>query len=130
MNGHTTYLRHVGQLKEGGAIGVSLFFLVQSYKCQSGGLNEVVRKQCTALMVFRTKDTAELDDIASSVAGEIDRPTFDQVYGAAVGDGGAGTWRYSCVGGCDFDLCVACIAQVRRGCARSQEAGRGGGCPW
>ena len=37
--------------------------------------------------VFRTKDAAELDDIASSVAGEIDRPTFDRVYGAAIGDG-------------------------------------------
>ena len=66
---------------------MSLFFLVQSYKCQSGGLNKVVRNQCTALMVFRTKDAAELDDIASSVAGEIDRPTFDRVYGAAIGDG-------------------------------------------
>eukprot|EP00966_Prymnesium_polylepis_P216179 5004447-Prymnesium_polylepis.1 len=40
-------------------------------------------------MVFRTKDAAELDDIASSVAGEIDRPTFDRVYGAAIGDGTA-----------------------------------------
>ena len=46
----------------------------------------MVRNQCTALMVFRTKDAAELDDIASSVAGEIDRPTFDRVYGAAIGD--------------------------------------------
>ena len=87
LNGLATYSRHVGQLKEGGAIGVSLFFLVQSYKCQSGGLNKVVRNQCTALMVFRTKDAAELDDIASSVAGEIDRRTFDRVYGAAIGDG-------------------------------------------
>ena len=87
LNALATYSRHVGQLKEGGAIGVSLFFLVQSYKCQSGGLNKVVRNQCTALMVFRTKDAAELDDIASSVAGEIDRPTFDRVYGAAIGDG-------------------------------------------
>jgi hypothetical protein len=89
LNALATYSRHVGQLKEGGAIGVSLFFLVQSYKCQSGGLNKVVRNQCTALMVFRTKDAAELDDIASSVAGEIDRPTFDRVYGAAIGDGTA-----------------------------------------
>ena len=51
-------------------------------------VNKVVRNQCTALIVFRTKDAAELDDIASdSVAGEIDRPTFDRVYGAAIGDG-------------------------------------------
>ena len=40
LNGLATYSRHVGQLKEGGAIGVSLFFLLQSYKCQSGGLNK------------------------------------------------------------------------------------------
>ena len=52
LNGLATYSRHVGQLKEGGAIGVSLFYLIQSYKCQSGGLNKVVRNQCTALMVF------------------------------------------------------------------------------
>ena len=33
LNGLATYSRHVGQLKEGGAIGVSLSFLIQSYKC-------------------------------------------------------------------------------------------------
>ena len=52
LNGLATYSRHIGQLKEGGAIGVSLFFLVQSYKCQAGGLNKVVHNQCTCLMVF------------------------------------------------------------------------------
>jgi len=87
LNGLATYSRHIGQLTKGGSIGVSLYFLIQSYKCQSGGLNKVVRNQCTALMVFRTKDAAEVDDIASSVSGEIDRPTFDRVYTAAIGDG-------------------------------------------
>ena len=87
LNGLATYSRHIGQLKEGGAIGVSLFFLVQSYKCQAGGLNKVVRNQCTCLMVFRTKDQAEQDDIADSVAGEIDRVTFNRVYDEAIGDG-------------------------------------------
>ena len=33
LNGLSTYSRHVGQLKEGGAIGVSLFFMIQSFKC-------------------------------------------------------------------------------------------------
>ena len=87
LNGLATHSRHVGQLQEGGAIGVSLFLLVQSFKCQSAGLNKCVRNQCTAMMVFKTKDMAELDDIASSCAGEVDRETFDRVYEQAIGDG-------------------------------------------
>ena len=87
LNGLATYSRHVGQLKEGNAIGVSLFLLIQSFKCQSGGLNKVVRNQCTAMMIFRTKDAAELDDIADSVCGEIDKPSFMRVYNEAIGDG-------------------------------------------
>lgn len=87
LNGLATYSRHVGQLKEGGSIGVSLFLLIQSFKCQSGGLNKVVRNQCTAMMVFRTKDAAEMEDIADSCAGEIDKATFMRIYEEAIGDG-------------------------------------------
>ena len=38
-------------------------------------------------MVFRTKDQAEQDDIADSVAGEIDKATFNRIYNEAIGDG-------------------------------------------
>lgn len=87
LNGLSTYSRHIGQLKEGGSIGVSLFFLIQSFKAQSGGLNKVIRNQCTSMLLFRTKDQAELNDVAESVAGEIDRDTFFRVYEKAIGDG-------------------------------------------
>ena len=65
----------------------TLFLLIQSFKCQSGGLNKVVRNQCTAMMVFRTKDAAEMEDIADSCAGEIDKATFMRIYEEAIGDG-------------------------------------------
>ena len=87
INALSTYSRHVGQLKDGGAIGVSLFFLIQSFKAQSGGLSKVIRNQCTSLLLFRTKDLKELDDVADSCGGEIDTEVFKNVYEKAMGDG-------------------------------------------
>ena len=87
LNALSTYSRHVGQLKEGGAIGVSLFFLCQTFKAQSGGLNKVIRNQCTSMIIFRTKDQSELEDIASSCSGEIAQEQFMKVYDEAIGDG-------------------------------------------
>ncbi len=87
LNALSTYSRHIGQLKEGGSIGVSLFFLIQSFKAQAGGLSKVIRNQCTSMILFRTKDSAELQDVAESVAGEVDRDTFLRVYDHAIGDG-------------------------------------------
>jgi len=88
INALSTYSRHLGQLSEGGSIGVSLFFLIQSFKCQTGGLNRVIRNQCTQLIVFKTKDNKELDDIADSCGGEISKEKFIQVYDYAIETGG------------------------------------------
>jgi len=84
LNGLSTYSRHVGQLKEGGAIGVSLFFMIQSFKCQTGGLNKVIRNQCTSMCLFKTKDKQEMKDVAESVSGEIDEELFNKVYDTAI----------------------------------------------
>ena len=89
LNALATYSRHLGQLKEGGSIGVSLFFLIQSFKCQTGGLNKVIRNQCTQLIVFKTKDNKELEDIADSCGGEISKETFIKVYDYAIETGGS-----------------------------------------
>lgn len=88
INALSTYSRHLGQLEEGGSIGVSLFFLIQSFKCQTGGLNRVIRNQCTQLILFKTKDLKELDDIADSCGGEISKEKFIQVYDYAIETGG------------------------------------------
>lgn len=87
LNALSTYSRHIGQLSEGGSVGISLYFLIQSFKAQTGGLNKVIRNQCTSLVLFKTKDTGELMDVSESVAGEIDRDTFMKVYNTAIGDG-------------------------------------------
>ena len=84
LNGLSTYSRHVGQLQTGGSIGVSLFFMIQSYKCQTGGLNKVIRNQCTSMCLFKTKDKQEMKDIAESVSGEIDEELFNKVYDTAI----------------------------------------------
>ena len=84
LNGLSTYSRHVGQMKDGGAIGVSLFFMIQSYKAQTGGLNRVIRNQCTSLIIFKTKDKKEMEDIAESCCGEVDDTTFYKVYDTAI----------------------------------------------
>jgi hypothetical protein len=86
LNALATYSRHVGQLNEGGSIGISLFFLIQSFKCQIGGLNKVIRNQCTQMILFRTKDEGELNDIACSVSGEISKEQFLDVYEYAMAD--------------------------------------------
>ena len=88
LNALATYSRHLGQLQEGGSIGVSLFFLIQSFKCQTGGLNKVIRNQCTSMIIFKTKDNKELDDIADSCGGEISKETFIKVYDYAIETGG------------------------------------------
>lgn len=87
LNALSTYSRHCGQLADGGAVGISLAFLLQSFKCQVGGLSKVIRNQCTNLIVFKTKDSSELKDIYESVAGEIDELTFYDVYNSAIGNG-------------------------------------------
>lgn len=87
LNALSTYSRHIGQLEKGGSIGISLYFLIQSFKCQTGGLNKVIRNQCTSMLLFKTKDSAELMDVAESVAGEIHKDLFAKVYEQAIGDG-------------------------------------------
>ena len=87
LNNLATLSRHTGQLADGGSIGCSLFFLIQSFKAQAGGLSKVIRNQATSMILFRTKDANELEDVYESVAGEIDKDTFYKIYDKAIGEG-------------------------------------------
>lgn len=89
INALSTYSRHLGQLKEGGSIGVSLFFLIQSFKMNTGGLTRCIRNQCTQLLLFKTKCSKELDDVAESCGGEISKEKFMKVYDYAIETGGS-----------------------------------------
>ena len=84
LNQLTIFHRHLGQLQSGGAIGASLFFLVQSYKSNVGGLTKSIRGQATSLLLFRTKNDKELQEISEEFSGEIDPQTFMRVYEFAI----------------------------------------------
>jgi hypothetical protein len=88
LNALSTYSRHLGQLKEGGSIGISLFFAIQSFKCKVGGLTPTIKNQATNILLFKTKDDKELMDVAESCGGEVDKETFIKVYNEAIDNGG------------------------------------------
>jgi hypothetical protein len=74
--------RHLGALPTGGAVGLSLFICIQSYKASSG-LPKVIRNQSTSICLFRTKDRSELKQISESFSGEIDPEKFEILYNYA-----------------------------------------------
>lgn len=81
LNNMTILHRHIGQLEEAPyRLGLSLFFLLQSYKAQVGGISRPIRHQATSLMVFSLKDEKQLKEISEECSGEIMPETFLQVY--------------------------------------------------
>ena len=83
LNKMTIFHRHLGQLEEGGALGCSLFFLVQSYKAQAGGISKCIRNQATTIVLFKTKNDKELQEVQEECSGEIDKETFHRMYETA-----------------------------------------------
>jgi len=77
--------RHLGAIPGGGAVGVSLFIAIQSYKATSG-LPRVIRNQATSICLFRTKDRAELKQVSESFSGEVDPELFERLYDYATKD--------------------------------------------
>ena len=86
INQFTIYHRHIAQLKEGGALGVSLFFLVQSYKAQAGGITRAIRGNVTSMILFSNKNQKMLQEIAEELAGEVSPETFFKVYNQSMRD--------------------------------------------
>ena len=80
LNKMTIFHRHLGQLEKGGALGCSLYFLVQSYEAQAGGISKCIRNQATTIVLFKTKNDKELQEIQEECSGEIDKETFYQMY--------------------------------------------------
>jgi hypothetical protein len=84
LNHMTILHRHIGQLASGGAIGLSLFFLLQSYKAQAGGISRPIRHQATSLIVFSLKDSKQLQEISEECSGEVSPEVFMKVYDRAI----------------------------------------------
>jgi hypothetical protein len=86
LNQLTIYHRHLGQLKEGGALGLSLFFLVQSYKAVAGGISRTIRGNVTSMILFANKNQKMLDEVAEELAGEVSPEVFHKVFKQAIQD--------------------------------------------
>jgi hypothetical protein len=60
--------RHYGQLKEGNALGLSVFIMAQNFKCVSGGLPKPVRGNATGWMLFKNFNETEKKFVAEELA--------------------------------------------------------------
>ena len=80
LNKLTIYHRHVSPFADGGAVGVSLYFLIQSYKAQAGGISKCIRNNTTSLALFKTKNEKELKDVAEEMGGEVAEELFYKMY--------------------------------------------------
>ena len=63
---------------------MSIFFLVQSYKAQSGGITRAIRGNVTSMVLFSNKNQKMLQEIAEELAGEVSPETFFKVYNQAM----------------------------------------------
>tara|TARA_R100000951_G_scaffold111389_1_gene110350 strand:+ start:47 stop:970 length:924 start_codon:yes stop_codon:yes gene_type:complete len=80
--------RHISPVKsEGGnAIGISTFFLTQTFRCQAGGISKPIRSNCNSLIIFKTKNENEFNDLRDEVAGEIGKELFTKIYEMATNE--------------------------------------------
>jgi len=80
--------RHIAPVtSEGGsAIGISTFFLTQTFRCQSGGISKPIRSNCNSLIIFKTKNENEFNDLRDEVAGEIGKELFTKIYDLATNE--------------------------------------------
>lgn len=85
LNKLCTGIRHLGAFEDGRpALGVSVFFTVQSLKCQVGGLTKTIRLQCTQYVLFRTHNETEIESIWEQCAGDCTKEDFFRVYKHAI----------------------------------------------
>jgi len=85
LNQMTIFHRHIGQLQEGGAIGCSLYFLTQSFRCAVGGVSKTIRGNTTSLAIGRTKSEKELEEVANEVGAEVSKDKFLELHKKATG---------------------------------------------
>lgn len=72
--------RHLGD-----GLGLSMWFLIQSYSTNSG-LPKCVRDNSTLLVLFPMKNGANVMKVIEEIGGNIDEETFNKVYEYAIKD--------------------------------------------
>lgn len=84
LNQLCIFHRHIGPVENEGAIGLSLFWLLQSYVAQSGGISKCIRNNATSLIFFKSKSEKQLEEVSQECAGEVSREDFQRVYDLAI----------------------------------------------
>ena len=84
LNQLTIFHRHLAPVEKDGAIGISLFWLLQSYLAQSGGISKCIRNNATSLIFFKSKSDKQIDEVSSECAGEVSKEDFLKVYERAI----------------------------------------------
>jgi hypothetical protein len=72
--------RHIGD-----GLGLSMWFLVQSYSTNSG-LPKAIRDNSTLLVLFPMKNANNVIKVIEEIGGNIDEETFNKVYEYAIKD--------------------------------------------
>ena len=73
--------RHIGELKRGGALGLSVMILTQTYSTTSGhGISRSLRENLTELTIFATKQAKQLDKMLEETGGAICPEKFRMAY--------------------------------------------------
>jgi len=84
LNKMAIYHRHIGQFDKPvhghTSVGCSLFFLVQSYRCSTGGLSKAIRNNCTCMLLWKSKNEKELAEIQEEMSGELAKDKFMKLY--------------------------------------------------
>jgi len=75
--------RHIASLPEGGALGITLAFTVQSWRANNG-IPPPIRNNATGICVFSTRSEPELQSIQESFGGEVSKEAFYAVYNKAI----------------------------------------------
>ena len=76
--------RHKGRTKSMGSIGCTLLFSTQAYTSSGHGLQRSIRSNLTHILLMKTKNQKELEQIATEVAGEVPPEVFYSAYEKAL----------------------------------------------
>ena len=80
-----TINRHIAPMSGGGALGLGVIILAQSYCTTNGhGISPMIRSNLTELSVFKTKSQPQMDKMMSEFGGAIDIDKFKQAYDIAI----------------------------------------------
>ena len=80
-----TINRHIAPMRDGGACGLGLIILAQTYSTTNGhGISRGLRENLTELTIFQNKQEKQLDKMISEFGGAISEDQFREAYNIAI----------------------------------------------